>query len=72
VWWLKPIILATREAEIGRITVGGQARQKVHKISFQPMTGHSGMTCYPTYTGSTNRRTMVWASLGIREDRSEK
>jgi hypothetical protein len=29
--WLTPVILTTWEAEMGRITVGGQPRQIVHK-----------------------------------------
>jgi hypothetical protein len=29
--WLKPVILATWEAEFRRIKVGGQTRQTVHK-----------------------------------------
>jgi hypothetical protein len=31
VWWLMPFILATRKAEIRRITIQGQPRQKVSK-----------------------------------------
>jgi hypothetical protein len=31
VWWLKPVILATWEAEIRRIMAWGQAGQKVLK-----------------------------------------
>jgi hypothetical protein len=30
-WWFTPVILATWEAEIWRIIVSGQFRQKVHK-----------------------------------------
>jgi hypothetical protein len=42
--WLKPIILATWEVEIGRIMIQGQPRQKVSKTPSQPMTGYGG-TC---------------------------
>jgi hypothetical protein len=30
-WWLTPVILATQEAEIRRITVQSQTRQRVHE-----------------------------------------
>jgi hypothetical protein len=42
-WWFKSVILATWEAEIRRITVGGQSGQKVPKTSSQPTVGCSGM-----------------------------
>jgi hypothetical protein len=38
-----PIILATCEAEIKRIIVLGQPRQKAHKSPSQPRAGHSGV-----------------------------
>jgi hypothetical protein len=31
-WWLTPVIIATQEAEIRRITVGSQPGQIVHEI----------------------------------------
>jgi hypothetical protein len=39
-WWLTPIILATQEAEIGRITIGSQPRQiiSLDLISKKPFT----------------------------------
>jgi hypothetical protein len=30
-WWLKPVILATWEAEIKRVKVEGQSREKVRE-----------------------------------------
>jgi hypothetical protein len=39
-----PGILATKEAEIGRITVRGQPGYKILETPSQPMTGH-GSTC---------------------------
>jgi hypothetical protein len=39
--WLMPVILATQEAEIQRIIVQCQPRQKVYKTPSQPIPGHS-------------------------------
>jgi hypothetical protein len=39
-WWLTPVILATHKAQVGRITVQGQPRQKSSPRSpSQPMAG---------------------------------
>jgi hypothetical protein len=43
-WWLTPIILATQEAEIRTIAVGGQPGQKVCKTPSQPIVG-CGRVC---------------------------
>jgi hypothetical protein len=40
--WLKSIILATWEAQINTIAVGGQPGQKVHKTPSRPTAGRSG------------------------------
>jgi hypothetical protein len=40
--WLKLIILAIQEAEIGKIVFLGQPRQKVWEIPSQPMAGLGG------------------------------
>jgi hypothetical protein len=41
-WWLTPVILATWEAEISKIVVWGQPRQKFPKTPSQPI---AGLTC---------------------------
>jgi hypothetical protein len=46
---LQPIILATWEAEIGRIIVGGQPRQKVNETPSQ--LGTVVHTCHPSHIG---------------------
>jgi hypothetical protein len=50
--WLKPVILATQVAEIGRIATLGQPVQKVHKTTSQPMDGHCD-TYHPKYMGES-------------------
>jgi hypothetical protein len=40
--WLTPIILATWKAEIRRVTVGGQSRQKVRGVPSQPIKAGCG------------------------------
>jgi hypothetical protein len=42
-WWLKPVILAAWKAEIGRITIRGQSKQKVYMTPSQQMAKHSGV-----------------------------
>jgi hypothetical protein len=46
-WWLTPAILATWEAEMGKIVIPGQANQKVSKIPSQPTAGCSGTCLLP-------------------------
>jgi hypothetical protein len=50
VWWLRPVIPATWEAEIRRTKVQGQIRQKVSEIPYQ-QSGHGTVHyCDPSYT----------------------
>jgi hypothetical protein len=59
-WELITIITATWEAEIQRIEVPGQSRQKVRKnpISVKNL-GKVVHTCHPGYPGSLCRRVTV-------------
>jgi hypothetical protein len=43
--WLATVIPATQKAEIRRITVQGQPRQKVTKTPYQPIKAGHGGTC---------------------------
>jgi hypothetical protein len=53
VWWLKPVIPATQDAEIRRIEVQGQPGQKVHETPSKPMAGRLGNSGvhHPSYAG---------------------
>jgi hypothetical protein len=62
--WFMPIIPATWEVEIERITVWGQPGQKVRKAPFQSIGWVVEHTCGPSCTGGLSRRTVVQTSLG--------
>jgi hypothetical protein len=71
VWWLMPIIPATQEVAIRRITVWGQIRQKVHEIPPQPIAGCRGCTpVIPATAGSINRKITVQSKEGWRHGSS--
>jgi hypothetical protein len=42
-WWLTLVILATWEAEIGKIVVRGQPRQIIHKTPFLKQPEQNGV-----------------------------
>jgi hypothetical protein len=52
-WWLTPIILATWEAEIGRILVSDQVIQTFISMKLLSVVGHA---CHPNYTGGLKSR----------------
>jgi hypothetical protein len=51
--WVTSLILATWEAEMERIEVGGQPRQKVLETPSQPMARHSGIHLSSQVTDET-------------------
>jgi hypothetical protein len=56
--YLKPVILATQEVEIRRITIQGQQDKMFAQTSSQPMAGVVHTPVIPPMQGSTNRRRM--------------
>jgi hypothetical protein len=63
--WLTPAILATQEAEIKRVVVLGQPRQKVHKIPSQLIKKQGAVVhaFHPSYKEGINRRIIVQPTL---------
>jgi hypothetical protein len=64
VWWLRTIILATWEAEIGRISISRPAQAKEKKVNETPpiqekKVGVLGYACHLSNTGGINRRVVV-------------
>jgi hypothetical protein len=64
----RPDMVDTEKAEIKRIIVQGQPRQKDQEtpISTEKKLSVVVVTCQPSYTGSLNRRTVVLAGQGKR------
>jgi hypothetical protein len=61
------VILATWEAEIRRIVIQGQPRQKVSETpSLQKMLNVVVHTCHPIYAGSINQRIKAHTGPGIK------
>jgi hypothetical protein len=63
-WLSVPVIPAIQKAEIRRILVLGQPRQKVHKTtSHQKKSGHGGVSIIPSSTGSIKQENCVPGQL---------
>jgi hypothetical protein len=70
---IKPVIFATWEAEIRSIAVQRKPGQKVHESPSAPIAEHGGAPLSsPSKQGSTNRRLVVQASPGIKQDIAHK
>jgi hypothetical protein len=57
--WLTPVILATEEAKIKRITVWSQPRKNVSETPSQPITQTWWIPCDSNCSGGIGRRIMV-------------
>jgi hypothetical protein len=56
--WLKPLILASWEAEIGKMEVGDQSRQKIPNSPSQPIPGHNDAYLFSEATWEVEIRRM--------------
>jgi hypothetical protein len=71
--WLTPVILATQEVEIRRITVPGQPRQKVRKTPMSTnKTGVLVHACNPSYDEGISKRIVVQGWPGKSKTLFEK
>jgi hypothetical protein len=64
VWWLTPVILASKKVEIRRMEVPGQLRQKTVRPLPTPISTIKKLSvvvciCHPSYVGSLNRRMVI-------------
>jgi hypothetical protein len=66
--WLKPIILATWEAENKRIIVQGQPRQKAHKTLSQSVASVVAHACHPSHAGKYKQKDNGRGHLVIKQD----
>jgi hypothetical protein len=70
---LSPVIPATQETEIRRITVQGWPGQKVPKIPSPPIkAGCGGMHLHLGYMGGINRRIMHQADQDKNNNKTNK
>jgi hypothetical protein len=66
--WVTLAIPATHEAEIRRIQVWNQTRQKAVRFHSTKQLGVLTCTCHLSYTGGINRRTVSQASWAKIQD----
>jgi hypothetical protein len=64
VQWLTPVILATREAEIGRIMVRAQLEKKFKRPPPQLIAEHGRACHHPSHKGGIDRRMAAQAGFG--------
>jgi hypothetical protein len=57
-WWLTSVILAIWEAEVGRIFIQGQSREKFIRPHLNQQLGLVTCIFHSSYMGSINRKTI--------------